>query len=74
MLVRVDAPVNVLRDRLGRRALLKSAVSEADLEVLEHQLANEEPPTPDESAILVDNREDVDIEALTSLIRDIAAR
>jgi predicted kinase len=67
VLVRADAPAKVLRDRIRKRAALKTTVSEADLEVLEHQLATEQPPTADEHAIVVDNSGAVDVEQLASI-------
>ena len=44
----VQAPVELLKDRLNRRKLDKTAVSDADTAVLEHQLNSQQPLTQQE--------------------------
>ena len=68
VLVYAQAPVDVLRSRIEERAKQKDEASEADLAVLEHQLAAAELPRSDEKALNVDTRNEIDIEALAASI------
>ncbi len=70
VLVCADAPVDVLRARIEKRATLKDEASEADLAVLEHQLGTAAEPLSDEGALVVDTSSDVDIEELVKTILD----
>jgi aminoglycoside phosphotransferase family enzyme len=67
VLVRVDAPGNVLRERIRARGT--TDVSEAGVAVLEHQLETEDAPIPAECAIVIDNRDRPDIAAIVEQIR-----
>ena len=71
IIVRVEAPVEVLRARIRERALAAGDASEADLAVLEHQLATEDDFGEVEArlSIVCDNSTDVDVEALVGAIR-----
>ena len=69
VLVYAQAPVDVLRSRIEERAMLKDEASEANLAVLEHQLATAELPRSDEKALIVDTDHGLDIEALADSIR-----
>jgi predicted kinase len=71
VIVRVEAPVEILRERLRRRARAATDASEADLAVLDHQLATAEPLTARVEAhvIVCDNSGDVDIAALKRTIK-----
>jgi aminoglycoside phosphotransferase family enzyme/predicted kinase len=55
-----DAPPEVLRERVARRAAEGLDAADADVQVLEHQLATREPPGADEPAVPVDTSRDVD--------------
>ena len=68
VLLSVEAPEALLRARIRERAASDAEVSEANIEVLEHQLAGQAPPKADEAAIRVDTSGDVDIEALVRAI------
>jgi len=72
VLLHVRASTEVLRARLRQRASVKGEVSEADLDVLEHQLMTIEAITPEEVAIDVDNMTAVDIKAVATSIRERA--
>jgi predicted kinase len=74
VLLHVRASTDVLRERLRQRASAKGDVSEADLDVLEHQLMTTEAITPDEVAIDVDNMAAVDIKAIAKSIRERASK
>jgi hypothetical protein len=69
-----QAPVDVLRDRVRARRERGDDASEADVSVLERQLAWTEPLAPDEqaAAITLDTTTPLDIEALAA--RWLAAR
>lgn len=71
LVVQVEAPVEVLRARIRERALAAGDASEADLAVLEHQLATKEGLGASglRQSIACDNSTDVDIEALVGAIR-----
>jgi aminoglycoside phosphotransferase family enzyme/predicted kinase len=71
VLVAVEAPVDVLRQRVQSRASKATDASEAGLEVLEHQLVTAEPMTDAEEAItiLCDTSAEIDIDKLTGRIR-----
>ncbi len=62
----IHAPASVLRERLQRRSRQAREASEADLAVLEHQLAGQEPLAADEQrdTLVIDNRAAPDIAAL----------
>ena len=72
VLLHVRASTEVLRERLRQRASVKGEVSEADLDVLEHQLTTTEAITSEEVAIDVDNMTVVDIKAVATSIRERA--
>jgi len=71
VLIAVDAPVEVLRARVKRRALKATDVSEAGPEVLEHQLATADPMTAGEKEIAIscDTSGELDIDKLVARIR-----
>jgi predicted kinase len=68
VLVYAEAPPDVLRARIEKRATLKDEASEADLAVLEHQLKTNGAPELNEITIRVDTSNEVDIQALVSSI------
>ena len=68
VLVCAEAPVDVLRARIGKRAASKNEASEADLAVLDHQLETATPVGGDGTTICVDTSLDIDIESLVSAI------
>jgi predicted kinase len=68
MLVCAEAPVDVLRSRIERRAKPGDEASEADLAVLGHQLESAAPIGSNEAAISVDTNLDIDIEDVVSAI------
>jgi len=72
VLLNVGAPADVLRERLRKRSAAKQNISEAGLDVLEHQRATADEITSDECAIDVDNSDAVDIGAIASSIRERA--
>jgi aminoglycoside phosphotransferase family enzyme len=72
VLLNVGAPVPVLRARLRKRSAAKQNVSEASLDVLQHQRATADVITHEEEAIDVDNSDAVDIGALANSIRERA--
>lgn len=76
VLLRVDAPHEVLRDRLRTRAAAAEDASEAGLEVLQHQIENVESfdNSEVECALVGDNTDELDIAALLLDIRDLADR
>ena len=63
-----EAPVDVLRTRVGERAAAKNEASEADLAVLDHQLQAATPVGGGGVTIRVDMSLDIDIENLVSAI------
>jgi len=69
-LLEVTAPTEVLRERIRQRSLRRNDASEADLEVLEHQLATAEPLTQKEEAIAIsfENNGETDIDALAAQV------
>ena len=71
VLVAVDAPVEILRERVQRRAGKAADASEAGQEVLEHQLATAEAITASEKAITIscDTSGEIDIGKLVARIR-----
>jgi aminoglycoside phosphotransferase family enzyme/predicted kinase len=73
IVVRVEAPRDVLETRLRERAAAGGDASEADLEVLEYQLRTEEPPGDAESPQLIRfvNSDNADV---TRLVDDIRSR
>ena len=68
VLVYAEAPVDVLRLRIEERARRKDEASEADLEVLEHQLAAAELPRSEDMSLNVDTSGELDIEELAKTI------
>ena len=68
VLVYAEAPVDVLRSRIEERAGRNDEASEADLVVLEHQLAAAELPRSVDMALYVDTSREVDIEGLVQSI------
>ena len=68
VLVYAEAPVDVLRSRIEKRARRKDEASEADLEVLEHQLAAAELPRSEDMSLNVDTSGELDIEELAKTI------
>jgi predicted kinase len=73
VLVYAEAPPDVLRERIEKRATLRDEASEADLAVLEHQLKTTDPFEQVEPAIRVDTSVEVDIQALASSILQLTA-
>ncbi len=75
-IIQAFAPVDVLEQRLARRAAAGKDASEADLAVLRHQLRTQEPLTPDESgsAIIVDTEAEIDPAALAGAVNQRAGR
>jgi len=73
VLVTLDAPVDVLCERLQARATQKGEASEADLAVLEYQLENEQPIAAEEArhAVRVTSTSP-DVEELSGSIRELA--
>lgn len=71
VLLHVRASTDVLRERLRQRASVKGDVSEADLDVLEHQLENADPLTTTESAtaVIIDAFHELDVRYLVTSIR-----
>ena len=71
VLIEVDAPVEVLRERVQRRSRKAADTSEAGLDVLEHQLATAEPMTDAEKAIAIpcDTSREIDIDKLVTEIK-----
>jgi hypothetical protein len=57
-LLRVETPIEIVRSRIEERGLKGADASEADLEVLEHQLRNEDPLDAEEQSwtLTVDGR------------------
>ena len=72
VLLNIHAPTEVLQERLRQRASAKSDVSEANLEVLEYQLAAADAVAADEDVIDVNNDAAVNIDAIAQLIRERA--
>jgi predicted kinase len=68
VLVFAEAPVDVLKSRIEKRATYKDEASEADLEVLAHQQETAAPVGGDGTTIRVDTSLDIDIEKLVSAI------
>lgn len=66
VLIDVQAPESVLRERITHRNRNERDASEATLAVLEHQLSIEEPLSAEErkDAVTVDSSREVDVEAL----------
>jgi aminoglycoside phosphotransferase family enzyme/predicted kinase len=73
VLVYAEAPPDVLRERIEKRATLRDEASEADLAVLEHQLKTTDPFEQVEPAIRVDTSVEVDIQALASSVLQLTA-
>ena len=71
VLLEVTAPIEVLKERVRRRARLAVDASEADLEILERQLATADPLTDDERAIAITcaNVGEIDIVDLAARIK-----
>jgi uncharacterized protein len=68
VLVCAEAPVDVLRTRIGERAAAKNEASEADLAVLDHQLQTVTPVVGSGATIRVDTSLDIDFEKLVAAI------
>jgi predicted kinase len=68
VLVCAEAPEEELRSRIEERAKQKDEASEADLAVLEHQLASVAPIGRNEAAISVDTNLDIDVEDLVAAV------
>ena len=68
VLVYPEAPADVLRARLAKRATLRDEASEADLAVLEHQLGTAEEPLAEEGALIIDTSGEVDVEEIVRTI------
>ena len=66
----LDAPPSVLRRRVAERYAVGEDASEADLQVLEHQLKSREALTPAERArtLFVDTREPPELDRLLTLL------
>lgn len=74
VLLHIGAPAGVLRERLRERAMSKADASEADLDILEHQLATADEIASGEDAIKVRNDGVIDIVELAQTIRENADR
>ena len=74
-ILHVEAPQTVLEERIRKRAAAGGDASEADVEVLHHQLAQADSLSADESerVIAVDTRQDVDTAALAARIREVTS-
>jgi aminoglycoside phosphotransferase family enzyme/predicted kinase len=72
VLLNIHASTDVMRERLRRRAATKSDVSEANLEVLEYQLAAADAVAAEEDVIDIINDAAVDIDAIARTIRERA--
>lgn len=70
VLLDIQAPPEVLRERIGQRLRTERDASEATLAVLEHQLTIAEPLSEEERrhAIAVDSSKNIDLEALSRAI------
>ncbi len=68
ILVCADAPVEVLRRRIEKRATYRNEPSEANLAVLDHQLETAAAVGDDENAISVDTSGEIDIAGLVTAI------
>lgn len=69
ILLNICTPTDVLRERLRQRAAARNEVSEANLDVLEFQLAAADDIAADEVVIDVDSAAAVDIDAIAKRIR-----
>jgi aminoglycoside phosphotransferase family enzyme/predicted kinase len=71
----VQAPEDRMRERIAQRMHENADASDASFEVLEHQLATQEPLTDDEwpYVVAVDNNGQVDFEAVAQEIRRVAS-
>ena len=71
VILRVDAPIELLRERVALRKEGREDASEADFDVIEHQLKNIDALTPEEARISIacDSSVDLDIEGIVKLIR-----
>ncbi|MDH4107125.1 MAG: AAA family ATPase [Gammaproteobacteria bacterium] len=76
LIVRAEAPEAVLRERILDRRARGTDASEADLAVLEFQLAKAEPLTADEMkrALVIDNQGPLDATRLAARARNLARR
>ncbi len=74
VIVDCNAPEAVLRARIRRRADRGDDVSDADIAVLEHQLANHEPLTERERLMAVSLGETTDPKQAVAAIRDVVSR
>ena len=74
VLLSVTAPTEVLRQRVQTRTRMAADASEADLEILEHQLKTAESMTDEEKAMAIscDNTGDIDIDELVKHIKTLA--
>jgi len=72
VVLNVNAPTDLLRERLRLRATARDEVSEANLDVLEFQLAAADAIAADEDVINVINDTTVNIDAIAKMIRDRA--
>jgi aminoglycoside phosphotransferase family enzyme/predicted kinase len=71
VLISVDAPVDVLRERVQKRSRKADDASEARLDVHEHQLATAAPMTAAEReiAILCDTSREIDVDKLAARLK-----
>ena len=74
-ILHVEAPLAILEERIRKRAATGGDASEADAEVLHHQLAQADPLSADERerVIAVDTSQDVDAAALAARIREVTS-
>lgn len=74
VLLQVSAPHDILRDRIRQRIAYANDASEAGLDVLQQQIENAEPLSPEErkQAIVCDNSGSLDISAIVSRIVTMA--
>ncbi len=76
VIVAVDAPIPVLRERISKRAQSGLNASEANLAVLEHQLISRDPFSEQENRFILscDNSSNIDAEKLCAAVRSAGKR
>ena len=74
VLLQVSAPHDILRERIRQRIAYANDASEADLDVLQQQIKNTDPLSPEEKkqVIVCDNSGSPDISAIVSRIVTMA--
>ena len=76
VLLKIDAPDEMLRERIRRRADVSGDVSEARLDVLQYQIETAEPIDAEDMArvIVCDNSAGIDVAALADDVKNLANR